>query len=206
MPKNNIILSLIISLQTILIYSIITIIIEYFYIFKPCQINTNITNNTKTLMFFVIFVLILSLNLFFKKLPKTTLFLIIIFVLSTISVFMSHQFHLSFIKKTQEFKICSLSSPWGIQGKEIIIYGQNFSPEWQPGQVFVNDFPMRILHWTENKITVEQPVPNSYFKGQLFVINFDGQKSNSKPFEIVNPDNLSKIDQYKLRYKFYKDK
>lgn len=196
----------IVSLQTIVVYSIIIIIFDYINIVKNCQTSNNIHNNSTTLIFFITFILILSINLIFKKIPKNIFILIILLFLSIIFIVLNSKIYSSLSSKNQEVKICSLSSSWGIQGKEITIYGQNFSPEWQPGSVLVNDFPLRIVNWTKNKITVEQPVPSSYFKGQLFVVNFDGVKSNSQPFEIINPDNLSKLDQFLIRYQFNKNK
>lgn len=205
--KNSFIFPIIISLETILVYIFTVTITEYFYTYKNCQFQSSLDNNYRTLILFIIFTIVLTLNLLIKKIRlNSNLAIIILLIISSLSIISNKTINSIFVKKFKEITICALSTSWGIQGKEIIIYGQNFSPEWQPGQVLVNDFPLRVLNWTESKIIVEQPVPNSYFKGELFVVNFDGQKSNSKPFEIMNPDNLSKVDQYILKYQFYKNK
>ena len=204
--KNNIFFPILVSLQTIFIYSIFNVIIEYFFLLRVCQTETLISGNAKTFVFFIIFTIILFFNIISKKQLLKPAILIIFFFLSSISIVVSNQLHKFFTKRSQDVTICSLSSDWGIQGKEIIIYGQNFSPEWQPGSVFVDNFQLRIVSWTENKITVEQPVPTSYFKGELFVINSDGVTSNFKPFEIRNPNDLNKVNQIILRYQFLKNK
>jgi len=87
-------------------------------------------------------------------------------------------------------KIFAVSSDWGIQAMPITISGKNFGPAWARGEVYVDDVPMIIENWSEEEIVAKLPVPPRHFRGRLFVIGANGEKSNSYPFEIRNPDFL----------------
>jgi len=71
------------------------------------------------------------------------------------------------------------------------IEGKNFGPVWQPGEVKVDDLQFEIKSWSEERIETVQPVPNRFWKGNLYVINNYGQKSNSFEYEIYDPAKLN---------------
>jgi len=77
---------------------------------------------------------------------------------------------------------------------KIEIDGKNFGPAWKKGRVFVDDFEFRVEaeDWSDEKIIAEQPVPprSHYFKGKMYVIKENGEKSNELPFNIRDPKEL----------------
>ena len=63
-------------------------------------------------------------------------------------------------------------------------------PTWARGEVYVDDVPLIIENWSEEEVIAKLPVPPRHFQGRLFIIAANGEKSNSYPFEIRNPDFL----------------
>ncbi len=191
--KKAISFPLVIFLETLIIYLLVIIPTEYLltekFLFIP-----HITTSLKTALFVVVFLLVFlanrSLSGFWQKSQKLLPLLLILFAAS---LFLNRTYANFYNSLQNKPKIFATSSSWGIQAMPVVITGKNFGPVWRSGQVYVDQVSMLVKDWSEEKIVITLPVPPKHFKGQLFVVSAEGEKSNAVAFEIRNPDFLKGI-------------
>lgn len=87
-------------------------------------------------------------------------------------------------------KIKSVSKQWSIQGDQISIYGKNFGSPDAQGQVRVGDLYYGNIYWTNEKVIVEQPVPEDYITDTMVLTNSHGNSVNVAAFEIKDPSEV----------------
>ncbi len=182
--------SFIVIAQTIIFYLLIIIPTEYFLTEKHLLLKY-IHPHQKTLIFLVLFLILFLLNYLSSKTKRIGEKLWPVLAVALIMALFVNRAYTGFYNRRQENpKIYSLSSDWSIVGMEIEIEGKNFGPVWQMGKVVVDDFPMQVKDWTEEKIVVIQPHPPRFFTGELCVEKGNGRISNCLPFTIKNPGEL----------------
>ena len=175
------------AIETFTVYLILIIPIELLLTEKFLIIPA-ISNQTKTIMFGAIFLVVFLLNSFNAKFSATTKGVIpLIVIFFAVSLFVNYAYQGYYQSLQHQPKIYSISSPWGIQDMKIEITGKNFGPTWRKGTVWVDDVAFRILNWDDNKIKVETPVAPRQFQGKIYVVDSDGAKSNLLPFTIKDP-------------------
>jgi len=188
--KKEIFLPIVVFLETFITYFLIIIPTEYFLTEKFLIIPT-ISNQIKTTLFISIFLIVFLLNYFgasfFEKSKKLLPLLVILFVAS---LFLNRSYSDYYSSLQDQPKIYKISSDWGIQAMSITITGKNFGSIWEKGEVRVDEVVMEVESWQDDQIVAHLPVPPRHFQGRLFVIGANGEKSNSYPFEIRNPDFL----------------
>jgi len=181
--------NLYVVLFTLFFYLLIVNSVEYLTTEKFLLIKT-IPFLFKT-YFLIGLLLIASVFLSVKKdylrIPSTMI-LIVLFLLSVIGNDLYTRYS-DYLRRVP--KIFRLNKEWGVQGNVVEIEGKNFGPVWQPGEVKVDDLQFEIKSWSEERIETVQPVPNRFWKGNLYVINNYGQKSNSFEYEIYDPAKLN---------------
>jgi len=194
--KKTALSSLFIALEAIFFYLLLIIPGEYlltekFLVFKY------IRPATKTYILLGVFLLTFVIHQKWKKaFSWERRFWPAIAVLFVAALFANRAYS-SFYQGLQRYpKIYSLSSDWSIVGMEIVIDGKNFGPAWKKGEVLVDDFPFLVKEWSEEKIVAVQPVPpmSHYFKGKMYVIKENGEKSNKVPFNVRDPGELHRKD------------
>jgi hypothetical protein len=188
--KRNILFPLVVFLEAFILYLLAIIPAEYlltekFLIFPT--ISAQIRAGLFIIIFFVIFIFNYLNSTVLQKSLKILPVLVIFFVAGLLANRAYTNFYFSLQNQP---KIFAISSNWGIQAMAITISGKNFGPAWARGEVYVDDVPMIIQDWSEEEIIAKLPVPPRHFRGRLFVIAANGEKSNSYPFEIKNPDFL----------------
>ena len=191
--KERIKTTVISLLEAVVSYILVVVPTEYF-LTERFLILPNLSPNIKTFIFFAILVIIFIIN-YFSELPKryNWFFIISVFILTCLSVF-GYRKYLNYYAELQTFpKIYHISHEWGIQASLINIEGKNFGPTWQSGRVFVNEIEFMVTYWSPYLIIAEQPVPPRFFKGKLYVQDFENKRSNGRDFEIKNPDSLLNI-------------
>ncbi len=150
-----------------------------------------ISTQVKFTLLIIALLVSLFLNYFSPKIFYLTkkFWLLILFIF--IAGLFGHRTYLRFYNSLQDRpKIYQISSDWGIQQMPVVITGKNFGPIWRRGEVMVDEVVMEIETWEEGEIVAYLPVPPRHFKGQLYVIDNQGNHSNYKAFEIRNPDFL----------------
>jgi hypothetical protein len=188
--KRNILFPLVVFLEAFILY-LLTIIPAEYLLTEKFLIFPTISAQAKTGLFAAIFFVTFIFNYFNRAvLEKSLKILPVLIILFIIGLF-AHRAYSNFYSSLQSRpKIFTISSDWGIQAMPITISGKNFGPAWARGEVYVDDVPMIIQDWSEEEIVAKLPVPPRHFRGRLFVIGANGEKSNSYPFEIKNPDFL----------------
>jgi len=177
-------------LEAIFLYILIIVPAEYF-LTERFSVFPFLSPDVKTFIFFVVLVIIFTVN-YFSQPPKkySWLFILTVFILTGLSVF-GYKKYLIYYAELQNYpKIYSVSEDWGIQASLIIIEGKNFGPTWQPGRIFVDNFELRIKYWSPCLVVAEQPVPPKFFKGNLYLQDSKNRRSNGRDFEIKDPDSL----------------
>jgi len=191
--KEKIKLAIICLLEAISAYILIIVPLEYF-LTEYFSIFRYITTDIKTYIFLAILLVILSINYSFRiKAQFNKIFMAFVLILAVGSGF-GYRKYLNYYGELQEFpKIYKISKNYGFQGTIINIEGKNFGPAWQPGKVYVKEPILRpdqkvleftIKSWSSDLVVVEQPVPENFFKGQLYLQKFNTKESNPKDFEI----------------------
>lgn len=177
-------------LEAVIFYILVVIPAEYF-LTERFLVFPFLPPDVKTFIFIAILTIIFVIN-FFSIPPKrfSWLFFIIVFILTGLSAF-GYKKYLNYYGELQTYpKIYSVSHEWGIQASLINIEGKNFGPTWQPGRVFVNEIEFRVIFWSPYLVVAEQPIPSGFFKGKLYVQDFDNKRSNGWEFEIKDPGSL----------------
>jgi hypothetical protein len=197
--KEKIKLAIICLLEAISVYILIIVPIEYF-LTEYFLVFKYISGDIKTYIFLAILLIILWLNYIFRnKFQFNKIFMTAVLIL-TVGLGFGYKRYLSYYGWLQTYpKIFNLSHDWGIQRSFISIEGKNFGPTWQPGKVYIKDNLLRsdnqnmefiIKFWSPDLVIIEQPVPERFFKGQLYLQKFNGRESNPKDFEIKDPSFL----------------
>jgi len=187
---EKLVLPLIVSIQTIILYLFIIIPAEYL-LTEKYLIFKYIEPHTKTCIFLSIFLIVFFLNFLSKKLAKISKKYWPVLLASLIALLFVNRSYTSFYNKLQEQpKIYSLSSDWSIVGMEIEIDGKNFGSIWEKGRVMVGTLEFQTQEWSNEKIVAVQPVPDKYFQGEIYVENHFGNESNKLPFKIRDPGEL----------------
>lgn len=184
-------LSIVVCLETIVLFLIIIIPTEYL-LTEKYLICTYVDSRTKTIIFLAILIILYLLNYFWKSFADIGKHLFLPLCLFTLAAIIGNRYYLQYYSYLQQFpRIYSISSNWAIQGMPITITGKNFGPTWNPGTVKIGNLDfVQIEYWSDEKIIVTTPVPNKFSDTYLFVVNFAGQESNKVDFEIRNPDKL----------------
>jgi hypothetical protein len=187
MPK----FSLLVALETVILYLIIVIPLEYF-LTEKYFILTAVDGRIKAYVFLTALGISLLLNFFLRKIVnfswKAVFFVFTIFVASLI---FGKQYSNYYSKLQQHPRIFSVNSNWSIQEMPIIINGKNFGPTWEPGKVLVDGMNFsQIEYWSENKIVVTAPVPSTFAKTYLKIVTAEGKESNQVNFEVRDPADL----------------
>lgn len=188
--KERIKTTVISLLEAVVSYILVVVPTEYF-LTERFLILPNLSPNIKTFIFFAILVIIFIIN-YFSELPKryNWFFIISVFLLTCLSVF-GYRKYLNYYAELQTFpKIYHISQKWGIQAIIVNIEGKNFGSTWRPGEVFVDDVEFNIKYWSPFLVVAEQPVPPKFFKGKLYLKDNNNRVSNSRDFEIRDPDSL----------------
>jgi len=189
---KKLVLPIIVSAQTIILYLLIIIPAEYL-LTEKYLIFKHIKPHTKTYILLSIFLLVFLLNFLFKKLAKISKKYWPVLLAALVALLFTNRAYTSFYNDLQKQpKIYSLSSDWSIVAMRIEIDGKNFGPAWQKGQVFVDDFKLRTEteNWSEERIIAVQPVPNKYFQGEIYVENHFENTSNKLSFRVRDPGEL----------------
>lgn len=184
-------------LQSLFVFSLLSIAIwlvavdiaqyfltEYRYVFD----HLDSTYTTLGLIGLIVFTAVFAReNL---KLLHTVLIIGIFFL-----VLVGHISYSRFYDELQQIpKIKSVSKNWSIQGDRIIIEGRNFGNPQEPGKVFVGQLLFNIKLWTDTKVIIEQPVPNSFFRKPLFLKNAKGSIVKvAEDFVIRDPSELESL-------------
>lgn len=189
--KKSLFLSLLVSLEAFILYFLLVMVGEYL-LTERFLITPFISAQAKFALLIIALLVSLFLNYLSPKVFNLTkkLWLLVLFIF--IIGLIGHRAYVRFYDSLQDHpKIYRLSSDWGIQQMPITITGKNFGPVWRKGKVMVDEVAMEIESWEEEEeIVAHLPVPPRHFKGQLYVIDDQGNHSNSKVFEIRNPDFL----------------
>lgn len=188
--KKSLFLSLLVFLEAFILYFFLVMIGEYL-LTERFLITPFISTQAKL----ILLIIVLLISLFFNYFSPKTFYLtkkfwpLILFIF--IASLVGYRAYVRFYNSLQNHpKIYSLSSSWGIQQMPVTITGKNFGPTWKRGKVVVDEVVMEIEIWEEEKIVAHLPVPPRHFKGQLYVIDGQDNRSNPKAFEIRNPDFL----------------
>jgi len=186
-------------LETISAYILIIVSLEYF-LTEYFLVFRYITADIKTYIFLAILLVIFSMNYIFRTKAQFNRILIAFILILTVGLGFGYKKYLNYYGELQQFpKIYKISKNYGFQGTIINIEGKNFGPTWQPGKVYVKDlflrpdrqaFEFMVKFWSPDLVIVEQPVPERFFKGQLYLQKFNDKESNPKDFEITNPNLL----------------
>jgi hypothetical protein len=188
--KRNILFPLVVFLETFILYLLAIIPAEYL-LTEKFLIFPTISIQIRAGLFVVIFFVIFIFNYFNRAILEKSLKILPVLVILFIASLFFNRVYTNFYNSLQtQPKIFAISSRWAIQEMPITISGKNFGPVWARGEVYVDDVPMIIENWSEEEIVAKLPVPPRHFRGRLFVIGANGEKSNSYPFEIKNPDFL----------------
>jgi hypothetical protein len=188
--KRTISFPLVVFLETFILYFLAIIPAEYL-LTEKFLIFPTISAQAKTGLFATIFFVIFIFNYFNSTVLQKSLKILPFLVIFFVAGLLAHRAHSNFYSSLQSRpKIFAISSNWGIQAMPIVISGKNFGPAWARGEVYVDDVPLIIEDWSEEEIVAKLPVPPRHFRGRLFIIGANGEKSNSYPFEIRNPDFL----------------
>lgn len=83
-------------------------------------------------------------------------------------------------------KIFSVYPNRGLQAQIVTIRGVRFLPPEKKGKVFINKDEMVVKFWSDEMITVEQPVTSSVGWIDISVVSNSGRVSNKFPFYIPN--------------------
>jgi len=189
LPKQ-LVQAILTAIETFTVYLILIIPVELL-LTEKLLITPVINNQTKTIIFGAIFLIIFSFNFFNSKfsasIKKTASLILLFFV---VSLFVNHAYQGYYGRLQNQPKIYSISSPWGIQDMRIDIRGKNFAPAWQEGKIYVDNLRLRSEKWTENEVIAVLPVPPRHFKGKIYIVDNKGAESNTLPFTIKNPDFL----------------
>ncbi len=208
MDKKHIFFAITVGLETFIFYTLFIIPFEYF-LTEKYPIMHFISSDLKSIIFLVFFIIFFSLNYSFKKIrlksekiiiPLSLLFIITIFGFKKYTSFYSD---LRKGPRIYEVNVVNNHRRWGIQGDKIEIYGTNFG-DIKKGSVYIhdkettlspieqkkeikNDFKLEVQVWQNDKIIAEQPVPPKFFRGQLYVVNYQGDESNKLDYQVRNP-------------------
>lgn len=192
MPKK-VIIPVITVFQTVIIYLIIIIPLEYlltetFLIFK------SINPSVKTAFFILIFLGVFSANQFDKDFYQINLKLWFIWPLIFIGLLLLNREYTSYYQEIiKQPRIFSISSDWAIQGKTIEINGRSFGDQESRGEVKVNDYQLEVVDWSPEYIKVETPLLPEFFEGNLYIITEDNKESNKINFSIRDPAFLDEL-------------
>jgi hypothetical protein len=119
---------------------------------------------------------------------KIILFSFLLLILSLIG----NELYIRYYDNLQKHpKLYSISKNWGVQGSVIEIDGNNFGATWEQGSVMVDDMKFEIKYWSDDKIEAIQPVPDHFWKGNLYVINHHQNSSNTLEYEVFDPNKLN---------------
>jgi hypothetical protein len=183
--QNNLFISsLALGVYLFVAYLFEYIFTEKYFVFKE------ISSYRKT--FFLVFVLLISSvfppKLNFKSNSKIIFLSVLLLILSLIG----NEFYTRYYDNRQKIpKIYSISKNWGVQGNVIEIDGNNFGASWEQGKVMVDDMEFEIKKWSDEKIETIQPVPDHFWKGNLYVINHHQNSSNTLEYEVFDPNKLN---------------
>jgi hypothetical protein len=188
--ENTISFSFITAIETIILYLLVIIPAE-FLLTEKYLVFKWVKPKYKVLVFFGCFIIVFFVNHFMEKIFQTarSFFapLLLIFLLLLIGNYKYQEFY----DYRQKFpRIYSISSDWSIQGMEVTINGKNFGSPIEQGSVFVNDFKMNIEKWTNKEIVFEQPVPDNFFTGELYVEKENNKQTRKIEFTIKDPAEL----------------
>jgi len=106
-------------------------------------------------------------------------------------VLIANQFYSSYSAKRILYpRILAVSKDWSIQGDRIEILGKRFGEISDQGSVKVRDTEFMIISWSNNRVVVEQPVPQSFFKSPLILTKSTNQSDQIDIFEIKDPKDV----------------
>ena len=185
-------LSIISTLQSISLFLIVIIPLEYLLTEKYCLFKV-VSSQTKTIVFLFSFLIVFSLNYFSKNFYKLENKLLPLIVILFFGVLVGNKKYCQYYNSLQQqIKIFKVNDGqnWSIQGMKIKIEGRAFGEAWRPGKVFIGDMELFVRSWSADLVIAEQPVPDAFLKGGLYLIRYDGEKSNKIPFRIRDPIEL----------------
>jgi hypothetical protein len=186
-------LSIIVSLETIIVFLLVIIPAEYL-LTEKFLVYKFIDGRVKSRLFVLIFLALFISNYFLKNFRKFGQKYLKILAVAFLVSIMGNKFYSNYYGRLQQYpKIYSISSNWSIQGMPVTIEGKNFGEAWERGNVKAGDIVFEIQSWSPQKIIVVQPVPERFFKGTLTVIKENNYQSQEIPFEIRDPSNLNNI-------------
>ncbi len=198
MRKNNkqpILLGfpLIVASQVLILYSFISIILEYF-LTEKFLLLAFLDNSIKLVLLFFIFIIIFLINFYRPRLNyfwiKNSNFFLILILLLIISIFSKKAFA-QYYQNLQKYpRILDISQNRSIQGTIIKVKGKNFGHPYEAGSVTVQGQEMIINSWDNQTIIFTQPLVNHFFTGNLQVINSKKYASNPVKFTLKNPAEL----------------
>ncbi|HUW22020.1 MAG TPA: hypothetical protein VMW41_05160 [Candidatus Bathyarchaeia archaeon] len=180
-------------------FSVTSILVLSFYVLIFLPFEYQLTENWKLIpkipsLFSLLFLLILAVilnSISWNKLLKVKIFRFLLLVFVVICGLVYREYRQEKLTKEYLPKIYKISANWGIQGSLIEIRGLNFFPIWKGGKVMLDNEETNIRSWSEGIIIAELPVPVKFGCVNLYLKRSDGIISNSIPFEIRNPGNLT---------------
>ena len=177
-------------------------ILKFFFIFLSIfLLTTSLTEYILVDKYFVLysidwkvktmyFVFLLTLFAFlesaevFSKFRAKLLYTLFLFIIS-LAVFRIQSINHNKIINTPFIK--SVNYTKVIQGDLIEVRGRGFGEIWKERKIYIGDIELIAKIWEDNLIIAEIPVPQKFYKDNLFINGSLKESSNSIEIEIFDP-------------------